>query len=77
MSTIATKLQWKVKAYRLLRRTTRPESEYPDTILTAQEAHLCEAAYEAGFAPKEIVRVLIRRDRSHSILSQTFNRLPE
>lgn len=60
--TVSSHLQWKVRAMKLLRRTTRPESLYPMNILSHQEVHLLEAAYEAGLQPKEIVRVLVRRD---------------
>jgi hypothetical protein len=60
-------LAWKIRAMCLLRRTTRPITTHPGYILNAGEAKMLEAAYASGWTPKEVVRILVKRDKLESV----------
>lgn len=62
-SMLAHRLAWKVRALNLLRRTTRPRSLYPASILNAGEVKVMESAYLSGWTPKEFCRLIVKRDR--------------
>ena len=63
MSSVAHRLAWNIRALNLLRRTTRPRSLYPASILNAGEQKLMESSYASGWSPKEFVRLLVKRDK--------------
>lgn len=61
-SSVAERLRWSVRALCLLRRTTRPRSLYPATILNAGEHAMMEVCYAQGWRPVDFVRLLVKRD---------------
>jgi hypothetical protein len=63
VSDVAERLRWTVRAMCLLRRTTRPRSLYPATILDAGERKMMESAYASNWTPKDFVRLLVKRDK--------------
>lgn len=63
MSSVAYRLQWKIRALNLLRRTLRPVSKYPGSILNDEEVRRMEEFYNQGASPKSFCRFLRDREK--------------
>lgn len=63
MSSVAYRLQWKIRALNLLRRTFRPVSKYPGSILNDEEVRRMEEFYNQGSSPKSFCRFLRDREK--------------
>lgn len=62
-SVVEERLRWSIRAYLLLRRTTRPRSLYPASILTGGEITFMRNCFDAGWTAKQFCRVLVNRDK--------------
>lgn len=55
--------RWKKRAMLLLRKTTRPESLYPGSMLNGGERRFMEACIAQQWTPKQFAKVLFDRDK--------------